>query len=175
MHAIAISGSPSRESRSRRLLTHALSMLSRAGTTGSSLDLCGLPCDDLLGRARSDAIVSALDAVAAARLVIVGTPVYRASYSGLLKVFFDLLPQGALTGKVAIAVATGAAEAHQLVIDHALRPLLASVGALVVSTGVYGTDRQFADGEPDPVLIAAIDRAVGEALDITLRLPPTQR
>lgn len=87
---------------------------------GTVIDLCDLPADALLGRARAPAVDAALAAVAAARLVMVGTPVYRASFSGLLKVFFDLFPQDALAGKVAIAMATGAGPAHGLVVDHAL-------------------------------------------------------
>ena len=166
MTALAISGSPSRQSKSRRLLVHAVERVARDGLQGSILDLADLPADDLLGRTRTDAVERALAAVLAARLLIVGTPVYRASYSGLLKVFFDLLTPDALAQKVAIVVATGAGPGHQLVIDHALRPLLASVGALVVSTGIYGTDTQFGPEGPDQALLARVDRAVAEALSV---------
>jgi FMN reductase len=164
--AIAISGSPSRESKSRRLLVHGVDRLARDGIHGRVVDLCDLPAGDLLGRARSAAIGDALAAVAAAPLVLVATPVYRASYSGLLKCFFDLLPQDALRGKVAIAMATGGSAAHSLVIDHGLRPLLASVGALVVATGIYGTDAQFSADGPDEALLALVNRAVTEAQEV---------
>jgi FMN reductase len=168
MTALAISGSPSRQSKSRRLLVHAVERVARDGLQGSILDLADLPADDLLGRTRTDAVESALAAVLAARLLIVGTPVYRASYSGLLKVFFDLLPQDALAGKVAIPIATGAGPAHYLVVDHALRPLLASVGALVISTGIYGTDAQFGADGPHGALTARVDRAVDEAREVMI-------
>jgi FMN reductase len=138
----------------------------RQGVPGTVIDLCDLPADGLLGRARVPAVDAALAAVASARLVIVGTPVYRATFSGLLKVFFDLFPQDALAGKVAIAVATGAGPAHALVIDHGLRPLLASVGALVVPAGIYGTDGQFGPDGPEPALMTRVDRAVSEALEV---------
>jgi FMN reductase len=134
---------------------------------GALIDLCDLPADGLLGRARVPAVDAALEAVASARLVVVGTPVYRASFSGLLKVFFDLFPQDALGGKVGIAIATGAGPAHALVVDHALRPLLASVGALVVPAGIYGTDGQFGPDGPESALLARVDRAVSEALEVT--------
>ena len=164
--ALAISGSPSRQSKSRRLLVHALDHLGAKGFAGTVLDLCDLPADDLLGRRSSRAMEEAMASVAESRILLVGTPVYRASYSGLLKVFFDLLPQDALSRKVALVVATGAGPAHALVIDHALRPLLASVGALVVATGVYGTDSQFLPGGPDPALLARVDRAVAEVQEV---------
>jgi FMN reductase len=168
--AVAISGSPSATSKSRRLLARAVERLARDGVRSTTIDLCALPADDLLGRTRTTAIEDALAAVAAARILVVSTPVYRASYSGLLKVFFDLFPQDALAGKVAIPIATGGGPAHALVIDHALRPLLASVGALVVSTGVYGIDAQFNQDGPDAALAARVDRAVAEAQEVLIHV-----
>lgn len=164
--AVAISGSPSRQSKSRRLLVHAVERLAREGVTTTTVDLCELPADDLLGRSRTSAIDDALAALAAARVLVVATPVYRASYSGLLKCFFDLLPQEALAGKVAVPIATGGGSAHSLVIDHTLRPLLASVGALTVATGIYGTDAQFGADGPEAALLARVDRAVAEAQEV---------
>jgi FMN reductase len=86
--------------------------------------------------------------VRTATIVVASTPVYRATYSGLLKVFFDLLPVDGLAQKVAVAIATGGSPAHQLVIDHGLRPLFGSVGAVTVPTGIYGTDAGFENGVP---------------------------
>ena len=96
VRAVAVSGSPSRESRSRRLLAHAVGRFAAAGAETRILNLCDVPADDLLGRARSSTIAAALSEVDAAHVLIVGTPVYRAAYSGLLKVFFDLMTPDAL-------------------------------------------------------------------------------
>src|SRR5262249_4287654 len=164
--AVAVSGSPSATSKSRRLLVRAVERLARDGVRAKTIDLCDLTADDLLGRTRTAAIEDALASVAAARILVGSTPVYRASDSGLLKVFFVLFPPDALAGKVAIPIATGGGPAHALVIDHALRPLLASVGALVVSTGVYGIDAQFNQDGPDAALLARVDRAVAEAQEV---------
>jgi FMN reductase len=109
IRAVAISGSPARLSRSRTLLQHALALLAREGVPGRLIDLAEIPADDLLGRTRSAVIADAIGQVAVAQIVVASTPVYRASYSGLLKVFFDLLPPAALAGKVSVPMATARA------------------------------------------------------------------
>ncbi len=162
--AVGISGSPSPASRSRTLLRQALAALERRGIATGEVDLAALPAEPLLGRASDARVTEALAAVGRARLVVVSTPVYRATYSGLLKVFFDLLPQDGLAGKVAVPIATGGSLAHLLALDYGLRPLLASVGALTVTTAVYGTDSQFQGGRPEPALVELLERAVAEAL-----------
>jgi FMN reductase len=161
--AVGISGSPSPGSRSRTLLRQALAALERRGIASHEVDLAALPAEPLLGRGPDARVAEALAAVGRARILVVSTPVYRATYSGLLKVFFDLLPQDALAGKVAVPIATGGSLAHLLALDYGLRPLLASVGALTVTTGVYGTDAQFRDGQPDGALLDLLKRAVAEA------------
>ncbi len=171
INVVGVSGSPAARSRSRVLLEAALNALERYGR-GRQIDLAGLPADALLGRREDPTVADALAAVQAARIIVVGTPIYRATYSGLLKVFFDLLPQDALAGKVAIVIATGATPGHLLTVDHGLRPLLASVGALVVPTGVYGTDAQFRDGRiVDGALLESVERAVAEAAALVGLVP----
>ena len=161
---VGVSGSPGSVSRSRALLELALVALERHGVGSSRLiDLARLPADALLGRRQDTDVAGALQAVQDAAILVVSTPIYRATYSGLLKVFFDLLPQDALAGKVAIPIATGAGPGHLLAVDHGLRPLLASVGALVTASAVYGTDAQFKNGAPDAALVARIERAAQEA------------
>ncbi len=165
IQAVGISGSPSPTSRSRTLLGLGLAALERRGVVATrTVDLAALPADALLGRSRDTQVNDALAAVGRARILVVSTPVYRATYSGLLKVFFDLLPQDGLVGKVAVPIATGGTLAHLLALDYGLRPLLASVGALTVTTAVYGTDSQFHDGRPEPALVDQLERAVAEAL-----------
>ena len=162
--AVAISGSPTASSRSRRLLDRAVAQLALVGVHTTRIDLASVPADDLLGRTRTEAIQSALAEVARAHIVLVSTPVYRATYSGLLKVFFDLFQPGALNGKVGVPFASGGSQSHQLVLDHGLRPLFASVGAVVVAAGVYASDAQFHADGVDGAVTARIDRAVQEAL-----------
>jgi FMN reductase len=161
---VGVSGSPSAASKSRRVLEDVLTSLGEAGASTTLVDLAALPADALLGRRTSADVQEALASVASANVVAVSTPVYRATYSGLLKVFCDLFAPGALVGKVAIPIATGGGPAHALCIDHGLRPLLASVGGVVVSAGIYGTDGEFADGVPNATLAGRVRLAAGEAL-----------
>ena len=69
------------------------------------------------------------------------TPVYKASYTGVLKTFLDLLPQFGLAGKVVLPLVTGGSLAHVLVIDYAFRPVLISLGAQHVVTGLFLHDK----------------------------------
>ncbi len=161
---VGVSGSPSTASKSRRLLEEVLTALGESGSGVSRIDLAELPADGLLGRRASPEVQQALAMVASADIVAVSTPVYRATYSGLLKVFCDLFAPGALVGKVAIPIATGGSSAHALCIDHGLRPLLASVGAVVVAAGIYGTDAEFADRVPNASLMGRVRLAADEAL-----------
>ncbi|MGH7569989.1 MAG: NAD(P)H-dependent oxidoreductase [Gemmatimonadales bacterium] len=170
LRAVGLSGSPASQSKSRTLLERALAVLRSGGAAVTSFDLATLPADALLGRARAPELDAALAAVGAAHIVAAATPVYRAAYTGLLKAFFDLMPQDLLQGKVGVPIATGGGPAHSLVVDHALRPLFASVGAATVPTGVYGADAQFKDGAVDPKLLALVDAAAAEALTLARAL-----
>ncbi|MFJ6654775.1 FMN reductase [Streptomyces sp. NPDC091377] len=101
---------------------------------------------------------AALDAVADADGLIVVTPVFTASYSGLFKSFFDVLDKDALDGKPVLIAATGGTARHSLVLDHALRPLFSYLRAAVVPTGVYSASEDWgAEG-----LDGRIARAAGE-------------
>jgi FMN reductase len=96
-------------------------------------------------------------------LVAVCTPVYRATYCGLLLVFWDVFRPGAFVGMVGIPIATGGGPAHALCVDHGLHPLLASVGAVVIAAGIYGTDAEFTGRAPNESLLGRVRRAADEA------------
>ncbi|MEY4321136.1 MAG: hypothetical protein RLZZ471_1077, partial [Actinomycetota bacterium] len=84
----------------------------------------------------------AINRVADAQAVVVATPVYKAAYSGVLKVFLDLLPQAGFKDKVVLPLATGGSPHHMLALDYALRPVLQSLGARQILSGVYASDSQ---------------------------------
>lgn len=84
-----------------------------------------------------------LDAIAEADAVIVATPVYAASYSGLFKMLVDVLPKDALRDTPVLLGATGGTARHSLAIDHALRPLFAHLGALVAPVAVFAASEDW--------------------------------
>ncbi|WP_037674544.1 FMN reductase [Streptomyces griseus] len=101
---------------------------------------------------------AALDAVTSADGLIVVTPVFSASYSGLFKSFFDVIDPDALSGKPVLIAATGGSARHSLVLEHALRPLFSYLRAVVVPTAVYAASEDWgAEGLPE-----RIERAAGE-------------
>ena len=116
--------------------------------------LVGFPSGDL---------ADAIRRVEAADALVVVTPTFQGSYSGLFKSFADLLDPEAVRGTPVLLAATGGSERHSLVIEHALRPLFAYLGAVTVPTGVYGATSDFG-GAGAAALAGRIERAAGELL-----------
>jgi FMN reductase len=86
--------------------------------------------------------IAAVAAVLAADLLIVASPTYKATYSGLLKAFLDRIATGALQGKPAIPVLLGGAPNHQLAVDVHLTPLLFELGATVPARGLFVLEQE---------------------------------
>jgi FMN reductase len=166
MHITSISGSPSERSRSAWLTQFALTRLEGVATRSEYIAVRDLPANALLlADAQEPTIAQAVRSIAEANLVIVGTPIYKAAYSGLLKVFLDLLPPDALRGKTVLPLATGGSAAHLLALDYALKPVLSALGARHVLDGVFATDAQLQRHEsggyvPAAELLARLDRAL---------------
>ena len=83
--------------------------------------------------------------VGRADLVVVACPTYKATYTGLLKLFLDRFALGQLGG-VAVPLMLGAGPAHALAPDHGLTPLLTHLGAVVPTGGLYVLDKRHDDG-----------------------------
>ncbi|MFE0416431.1 NADPH-dependent FMN reductase [Streptomyces tendae] len=152
---LSVSGSPSPSSRTNRLLRHLDDRLTARGHEVIPLDVRTVPAEALLGADFGHpAITGAAELFARADGVVVATPVYKASYSGVLKALLDLLPQYALTGKTVLPLATGGSTAHVLAIDYALRPVLHSMGAAHVVPGWFTLDRDISAHEDGTVTVA---------------------
>ncbi|GHH52623.1 FMN reductase [Streptomyces candidus] len=89
---------------------------------------------------------AAIDAVTEADGLIVVTPVFAASYSGLFKSFFDVIDPDALSGKPVLIAATGGTARHSLALEHAVRPLFAHLRAVVVPTAVFAASEDWGSG-----------------------------
>ncbi|GAA4826057.1 FMN reductase [Nocardioides caeni] len=111
----------------------------------------------LTGFATGD-LAEVLGAVRSADALVVVTPVFSASYSGLFKIFFDVLERGAIDGTPVIVAATAGTPRHSLVLDHALRPLFSHLRASIVPTGVFAASEDFGDS----LLEKRIDQAAAE-------------
>jgi FMN reductase len=137
-------------------LAHVVATVAALTQTGDSpalaavIDLGATPVEFCDGRpldSYGESTQSALASVMGASAVILASPVYRATYSGVLKNFLDLLPLESLHGKPIGIVALGASPHHYLGVDHGLRTVLDWFGALVAPTSVYLTSQQFQDGK----------------------------
>lgn len=165
---VSIAGSPSAPSRSAALLSYLHALIQ--GQT-SAADIKLITVRDLNHSALITAdfndptLRMATEQIAAADGVIMATPVYKAAYSGVLKVLLDVLPQNALAGKVILPIVSGGAPAHMLALDYALKPVLAALGGGHILSGVYLIDSQYEYSEGRIVRFtdASAENKLGEA------------
>jgi FMN reductase len=99
--------------------------------------------DAMLTGFASPELDSAFEAVGEADAVIAVSAAFNASYSGLFKSFFDVLPEDTLSDMPVLIAATGGTERHSLVLEHALRPMFSYLHAVVSPTGVYAATDDF--------------------------------
>lgn len=175
MSVLLIAGSPTQHSRSAGLLQAVGDKLA-----GQDVALDRLVVRDLDAQALLHAsfghpdIVQSAAQVERAQVLVIATPVYKAAYSGALKIWLDLLPQTALKGKTVLPLATGGSPHHMLALDYALRPVLQSLGAKHILPGIYATDAQVTlstEGQASltPDLQQRVDDAVHTLISETLR------
>jgi len=146
-----------REPSSTRLLADRLDTSVRAELAALDLEAessfvelrpLGRPImDALLTGLVATPLESAFEMVASADGVIAVTPAFNASFSGLFKSFFDVLPPESLTDMPVLIGATGGTERHSLVLEHSLRPMFSYLQAIVSPTGVYAAVEDFGAGQ----------------------------
>lgn len=168
---VRINGSPRAQSRTGVLVDAVGDAIARALPVEDnkvSLSLAGK--DIMSGLTRSDISsegAKALELAERADLLIVGTPIFRASYTGLLKHFFDLVDIEAMKGCKVVLCATGGSAMHALVLEHQLRPLMSFFSMLTVPTTLYGVGDDVRDGAiANELLRARIDRVVHEVVGL---------
>ena len=166
MSILLIAGSPSERSRSAALLDAVQLHLELRGAQVERVLIRDLsPQALVLADVGHPSIAQAVAKVARAQAIVVATPIYKAAYSGVLKLFLDLLPQTAFKGKTVLPLATGGSPNHMLALDYALRPVLQALGADHILPGVFATDGQVVllpDGHQlDDDLAQRLQRAAG--------------
>lgn len=114
--------------------------------------LTGFPNKDL---------AEAMATVVHADALIVVSPVFSASYSGLFKMFFDVLEPEAIAGVPVVLAATAGTARHSLVLEHAMRPLFSYLKAVPTPTSVFAASEDFGDTS-DGSLTARVERAARE-------------
>jgi FMN reductase len=157
-HVIALSGNPRAGSRTTAAATELARIVGgavldageRADVAVRTIDLADL-AGDIFASVRPE-VDEALAAVRDSRLLVVATPVYKASYTGLLKSFLDLYGPNGLAGVVAVPLVVSGNPAHALAGEVHLRPLLVELGAVVPARSVTVLDSQLGE------LADAVDR-----------------
>lgn len=147
LRIVGISGNVKAPSRTSALVASILRRIeSELGIPGRHIDLA-VSAPVLFRALRADQLgeegAEIVRTVERADVLIVGSPVYRASYSGAFKHLFDLVHYEALVGKPVILAATGGTSLHGLMIDHQLRPLFSFFKALPLPTSVYALESEF--------------------------------
>jgi FMN reductase len=146
-----------------RIAQKSLDLLEGGGAaaTASAIELGPLAVDTARAAVAGfpgEAVQEAIDRLAAADAIVVGTPVYKAGMSGLLKTFVDILDNDLIVAKPVLLAATGGTPRHALVIDDGMRPLFAYMRALTLPTSVYAAPEDW--GSPE--LGRRIERAATE-------------
>jgi FMN reductase len=183
LNVVGVSGSQSRPSRTSALVSAVLDSIQELEAVNiQSYDLAdigpGLFAASSFDRlsAQSREIIEEIEG---ADLIVVGTPVYRGSYTGAFKHVFDLVRHDRLRGTPVILTATGGNLSHSLVTEHELRPLFGFFGALSLPTALYATESDFDNyALVSDAMTKRVALAAKEAIDVLrprARAPRSER
>jgi FMN reductase len=179
MTVLLLAGSASETSRTAALLDAAQQRLRLHGVEVERLHIRDLSPQALLLADVSHATVArAIAQVVRARAIVVATPVLHAAYSGVLKVFLDLLSPAAFKNKCVLPLATSTSPNHVLALDYALRPVLQALGALHILPGIYATHAQvvlLGQGgyQLEPGIAARLDESIDALIADALKEIPS--
>ncbi|MFD2796881.1 NAD(P)H-dependent oxidoreductase [Promicromonospora vindobonensis] len=147
LRVVVVNGSPSVESKTVGLVDVVLDTLrTMVPIESSRIDVYSLGPGFAQATERAEVtpdVEATIRRVEEADLLLAAAPVFRGSYPGMFKHFFDLVDQYALTNKPVLLAATGGTDRHALVLEHALRPLFAFFQALTVPVAFYASAGDF--------------------------------
>ncbi|MCU1578722.1 MAG: msuE [Rhodoglobus sp.] len=171
LRVVAVSGSLTHPSRTTALVEAIVEAFGRVVPIEPhiiTLNSLGPHLAGALTRSKLPAVAEQeLQRIESADLLVVATPVYRASFTGLFKHLFDFVDQYALVDTPVLLAATGGSERHALIIEHQLRPLFGFFQALALPVGVYAHDSDFTDYKiSNEQLTDRIEKAIARALPL---------
>jgi FMN reductase len=140
---LLINGSPSKTSKTGVILGIFAEQLKEKGAGVELVSVLDFQAEDLLlGNFESPKVKDFVGKIASAQIIVIATPVYKASYTGVLKALLDLVPPGAFVDKAVLPLATAGALAHFLALDYALKPVLSYLGTGRFLSNLFFTDKQ---------------------------------
>ena len=171
LKVVAVSGSLNHPSKTTTLVDGIVDALGRAVPIDAhviTLTELGPSIAGVISRAELPATaLEELRRIETADVLIVATPVYRASFTGLFKHLFDFVDQYALVDVPVLLAASGGSERHSLIIEHQLRPLFGFFQAVTLPVGVYAHDSDFTGYEiTAPLLQSRIEMAIARGLPL---------
>jgi len=144
MSVAVLVGNPKPRSRTREAALRVASEL-YGGVPDFDIDLADL--GPALLDPSSDWVDAAIEQVSQSRLLVVASPTYKGTYTGLLKLFFDRIQAGALEQVAAVPLMLGADSRHALAVETFLKPVLSELGASTPTKGLFLLDESW--GDPD--------------------------
>jgi len=171
LKVVGVSGSLHTPSKTSALVSAIIDAVGRQARIDSQLIELSEIGPSLAGALRRDQlapdVTQALGAIEGADLLVVASPVYRASFTGLFKHLFDFVDQYALVGHPVLLAATGGGERHALIIEHQLRPLFGFFQAITLPLGIYASSTDFDGCElRSAAAHQRIEQAVGRGLPL---------
>jgi len=171
LKVVAVSGSLHAPSKTTALAGEILAALGRELDIDAHVIEVNEIGPEFAGALRRDqvspAVEEELQRIESADLLVVASPVYRASFTGLFKHLFDFVGQYALVDKPVLLAATGGSDRHALIIEHQFRPLFGFFQALTLPIGIYACDNDFTEYRVTSLdLQERIDLAVSRALPL---------
>lgn len=167
LRIVAVSGNVQRPSKSRALAEAIAAAIARKLPARiEQYDI--LDVQPGLGAALSRAdlgpeALKVVEAIEKADILVVSTPTYKGSYTGLFKHLIDFIDPKSLDGRPVVVSATGGGQRHALVIEHQLRPLFGFFSAWTIPAGIFAEDKNFEGHRPvDPGLLARIELAASQ-------------
>ena len=171
LRVVVVNGSPNQQSKTMGLVDVVLETLAQTlPVEAARIDVYRLGPGFTGAVERDDLtpeVEGALRRAEQADLLIAATPVFRGSYPGMFKHFFDLVDQYALANKLVLLAATGGGEHHALVLEHALRPLFGFFQAMTVPVALFASSGDF-DGTVllNPRVHGRIQMALADVADL---------